>query len=149
MNKEGAELAGEMSGHIFFADGYYGYDDAIFASCRLIQILSHSEKTVSQLLSDLPKTYTTPEIRIDCPDNEKFAIVRQLTEEFKTQYEVIDIDGARVVFEGGWGLLRASNTQPILVLRFEAFTPEGLVEIKSLFCDKLNRFPQLQGGISF
>jgi len=132
MKVEKAELAGEMSGHIFFADRYFGYDDAIYASCRLLEILTRTKKTISELLSDVPQTYSTPEIRVECPDNKKFAIVEQVTEHFRKHYNVIDIDGVRVLFEDGWGLVRASNTQPALVLRFEALSESRLAEIRNL-----------------
>jgi phosphomannomutase/phosphoglucomutase len=132
MKEEKAELAGEMSGHLFFADRYFGYDDAIYASCRLLEILSNSGKTISELLSDVPRTFNTPEIRVDCPDRIKFQVVKEVTRIFRDQYDVIDIDGVRVLFDDGWGLVRASNTQPALVLRFEAMTEERLGEIRSL-----------------
>ena len=127
-----AELAGEMSGHMFFADRYLGYDDAVYAACRLLEILSGSEKTVSALIADVPKTFSTPEIRVDCPDHKKFAVVEKATALFKSLYDVIDIDGVRIVFDDGWGLVRASNTQPALVLRFEALSENRLAEIKHL-----------------
>lgn len=130
MKEVGAELAGEMSGHIFFADRYFGYDDAVYAACRLLEILSSTGKTVGQLLADVPKTYNTPEIRVDCPDRIKFDVVSRVTEYFRQREKVIDIDGVRVLFEGGWGLVRASNTQPALVLRFEALSRERLAEIR-------------------
>ncbi len=132
MKETGAALAGEMSGHIFFADRFFGFDDAVYAGARLLEILSMSEKPLSEYLADLPETFNTPEIRIDCPDEQKFEIVRRLTEEFKQTNEVIDIDGARILFDKGWGLVRSSNTQPILVLRFEAESPQDLAEIQSL-----------------
>ena len=132
MKEENAELAGEMSGHMFFADRYFGYDDATYACCRLLEILADTGKTVSELLSDIPKTYNTPEIRVDCPDNVKFSVVAKLTEIFRKVYDVIDIDGARIVFEDGWGLVRASNTQPALVLRFEALSETRMAEIREL-----------------
>ena len=132
MKIENAELAGEMSGHMFFADRYFGYDDATYASCRLLEILSDTGKTISQLLSDVPKTYNTPEIRVECPDHIKFLVVEKLTKRFRESYDVIDIDGARIVFDDGWGLVRASNTQPALVLRFEALSENRLAEIREL-----------------
>ncbi|HIJ56974.1 MAG TPA: phosphomannomutase/phosphoglucomutase [Deltaproteobacteria bacterium] len=132
MKEEKAELAGEMSGHMFFADRYFGYDDAVYASCRLLEILSNTGKTLSDLLSDVPETFTTPEIRVECPDDKKFALVEKVTEHFRQQNEVIDIDGVRVLFPDGWGLVRASNTQPALVLRFEALSENRLSEIKDL-----------------
>jgi len=132
MKEENALLAGEMSGHLFFADRYFGYDDAIYAAARLIEIVSTSGMGLDELLSDVPQTYTTPEIRIDCPDALKFDIVKQVAEHFRDGYETIDIDGVRVRFEDGWGLVRASNTQPALVMRFEASEEKRLVEIRSL-----------------
>jgi phosphomannomutase/phosphoglucomutase len=126
MKEEGAELAGEMSGHMFFADRYYGYDDALYAACRLIEIVSNSGRSLSELLADVPKTAVTPEIRLDTPDGVKFQIVREVTNHFRSKYEVNDIDGARIRFPQGWGLVRASNTQPALVMRFEAASPELL-----------------------
>ncbi len=132
MKEEKAEMAGEMSGHMFFADRYFGYDDAVYASCRLLEIIAYTGKTISDLLSDVPKTYTTPEIRVECPDDKKFDVVQKVTEYFRERYDVIDIDGARVLFDDGWGLVRASNTQPALVLRFEAMSEERLKEIRDL-----------------
>ena len=132
MKEEKAELAGEMSGHIFFADRYFGFDDATYASCRLLEILTKTGKKISELLSDVPQTFTTPEIRVECPDDKKFAVVQKVTDFFREQYNVIDIDGVRVLFEDGWGLVRASNTQPALVLRFEAISEDRLSEIRNL-----------------
>jgi phosphomannomutase/phosphoglucomutase len=132
MKEEKAALGGEMSGHIFFADRYFGYDDAIYASCRLIELLSKTDKKLSQLLSDVPKTFITPEIRFDCPDEIKFEVVEKVKKVLRKDYPVIDVDGVRVKFEDGWGLVRASNTQPALVLRFEALTQKRLEEIKKL-----------------
>jgi phosphomannomutase/phosphoglucomutase len=132
MKTERALLAGEMSGHMFFADRYFGFDDAIYASCRLLEIMGESGKRVSELLEGIPQTYATPEIRVDCPDNIKFKIVEQAVEHFRQRYPVIDIDGMRVKFPDGWGLLRASNTQPALVLRFESTSQGRLEEIKGM-----------------
>jgi phosphomannomutase/phosphoglucomutase len=137
MKAEDAALAGEMSGHMFFSDRYLGYDDAIYASCRLIEILSRTGAKISELLADVPPTYSTPEIRVDCPDNKKFSLVEKLTREFQKEFNVIDIDGARIVFDDGWGLVRASNTQPALVLRFEALSSERLEEIRHLVESRL------------
>ncbi len=131
MKEEGALLAGEMSGHIFFADRYFGYDDAIYASVRLLEILSQTGQKLSDLLSDVPQTFSTPEIRVDCSDDIKFQVVEKVKNRFAADYEVIDIDGVRVQFDDGWGLVRASNTQPVLVLRFESKTEEGLIAIRS------------------
>jgi phosphomannomutase/phosphoglucomutase len=130
MKETGAALAGEMSGHIFFADRFYGFDDATYAGARVLEILSKTDKTLSQLLADLPKTFSTPELRVDCSDERKFEIVRKIAEEFAETNEVITIDGARILFENGWGLVRASNTQEILVLRFEADSEENLEAIR-------------------
>jgi len=131
MREEKALLAGEVSGHLFFADRYYGYDDALYASARILEVLSNNHTKLSEMLSDLPKSFSTPEIRIDCPDEKKFGVVKQITDYFRKDYAINDIDGVRVQFENGWGLVRASNTQPALVLRFESWTEEGLYSIRS------------------
>ncbi|HVE59812.1 MAG TPA: phosphomannomutase/phosphoglucomutase [Pyrinomonadaceae bacterium] len=130
MKETGAALAGEMSGHIFFADRFYGFDDATYAGARILEILSKTDKKLSELLSDLPETFSTPELRVDCADEKKFAVVERIAEEFSKTNEVITIDGARILFENGWGLVRASNTQAILVLRFEADSEENLARIR-------------------
>lgn len=132
MRETGALLAGEMSGHIFFADRFFGFDDAIYAGARLLEILSNSGKPLSEFLADLPVVSNTPEIRIDCPEEQKFEVIRQLTEDFKRTNRVIDVDGARILFEDGWGLVRASNTQAILVLRFEAKSEKSLKNIQTI-----------------
>jgi phosphomannomutase/phosphoglucomutase len=126
MKESHAELAGEMSGHMFFADRYYGYDDALYAACRLIEIVSKSGKPLSAQLAGLPKMVSTPEIRIDCPDGLKFEVVKRVTDRLRRAHPVVDIDGVRVLFPQGWGLVRASNTQPVLVERFEAANEELL-----------------------
>jgi phosphomannomutase/phosphoglucomutase len=131
MKETGAALAGEMSGHIFFADRFYGFDDATYAAARVVEILSNTDRTLSDLLSDLPKTYSTPELRMPCPDETKFDVVAMIAHEFSKTNKVITIDGARIIFDHGWGLVRPSNTQAILVLRFEADTAEHLDEIRS------------------
>ena len=125
-------LAGEMSGHIFFADRYFGYDDAIYAACRLLEIAARRTEPLSRYLADLPKTFNTPEIRVQCPEDKKFRLVDMVKEELRRDHEIIDVDGVRVVFPDGWGLLRASNTGPILVLRFEAESQKRLKEIRAL-----------------
>jgi len=137
MKEEKAVLGGEMSGHIFFADRYFGYDDAIYASCRLLELLSGTERKLSQLLEDVPKTFITPEIRVDCPDEIKFKVVEKVKEELRKDHPIIDVDGVRAQFGDGWGLVRASNTQPVLVLRFEALSEKRLQEIKKLVEDKV------------
>ncbi|GAG98830.1 unnamed protein product, partial [marine sediment metagenome] len=129
MKEENAPLAGEMSGHIFFADRYHGYDDALYASLRLLEILSEDGK-LSDYAKKVPKYFSTPEIRIETTDEKKFYVVEQLKKYFKESYNVIDIDGVRVDFPDGWGLIRSSNTQPVLVLRFEAKTEKRLEEIR-------------------
>jgi phosphomannomutase/phosphoglucomutase len=130
MKQEGALLAGEMSGHIFFAHRYYGYDDAIYAAARLCELLSRSEQTLAEHVDTLPKMVNTPEIRIPCPDEIKFEVVKRAVERFRRDHEVIDVDGARVKFGDGWGLVRASNTGPVLVCRFEAASTARLGEIR-------------------
>jgi phosphomannomutase/phosphoglucomutase len=136
MKEEGALLAGEMSGHLFFADRYYGYDDAIYASLRLLEILAKDPRSLGEMLSDVPKTYSTPELRVDCPDEVKFDVVAAVRSHFRGEgLPVVDIDGARISFgterEPAWGLVRASNTGPVLVMRFEATTQERLDSIRS------------------
>jgi phosphomannomutase/phosphoglucomutase len=130
MKEEKALLAGEMSGHLFFADRYFGYDDAIYAGCRLLEILSQGTKPLSSFLEGLPKAFATPEIRIPCPEEQKFSLVDRVRGMLSAKYPVIDIDGARVLFPDGWGLIRASNTSPVLVLRFEAKSEESLARIR-------------------
>lgn len=132
MKEEGASLAGEMSGHLFFADRYFGYDDAIYAACRLLEIISKDSRPLSSYLRDLPQAWATPEIRIPCPEEKKFEVVERAKEILKKHHEIIDIDGVRVVFPDGWGLIRASNTSPVLVLRFEAESQQRLSEIRNL-----------------
>ncbi|HEY2733007.1 MAG TPA: phosphomannomutase/phosphoglucomutase [Polyangiales bacterium] len=131
MKEEHALLAGEMSGHVFFADRYYGYDDAIYASLRLIEIIAASDKPLSRLLADVPLTHSTPELRVDCSDELKFDVVQRVLDHYRPTHSVLDVDGARIAFNGGWGLVRASNTQPALVLRFEAASANRLIEIRS------------------
>lgn len=126
MKEEHAELAGEMSGHMFFADRYYGFDDALYAACRLIEIVARSGRPLSAQLAGLPKMVVTPEIRVDCADEIKFEVVKRVTARLRAKHEIVDVDGVRVLFEKGWGLVRASNTQPVLVLRFEAANEELL-----------------------
>jgi phosphomannomutase/phosphoglucomutase len=132
LKREQALLAGEVSGHIFFRHRYLGFDDALYSACRLLEIVSRRPESVSQYLADLPPTFHTPEIRVDCPDEIKFPLAAWVRDELKKTYDVIDVDGARVVFPDGWGLVRASNTGPILVLRFEAQTENRLKEIRDL-----------------
>ena len=133
IKEESCPFGGELSGHIFFADRNYGYDDALYAGLRLVEILARSGKTIPELLEGLPTAYNTPEIRIDTTEAKKWAIVSRLKEIYKedtAEYKVNMIDGVRISFKNGWALARASNTQPVLVLRFEADTQEGLNQIQ-------------------
>ena len=125
-----APLAGEMSGHMFFAEGFYGHDDALYGAARLLRILAASGRSVEEMLSDVPKFVSTPELRVDCPDEIKFDVVARAVAHFRARHDVIDVDGVRVLFGDGWGLIRASNTQPVLVTRYEALTHERLDAIQ-------------------
>ncbi len=125
-----APLAGEMSGHMFFTEGFYGHDDALYGAARLLRIVAASGRSVRELLADVPAYEATPEIRIDCPDDLKFEVVSRAVAHFRAAHDVIDVDGVRVLFGDGWGLIRASNTQPVIVTRFEARTEQRLAEIR-------------------
>jgi phosphomannomutase/phosphoglucomutase len=131
MHEMHAPIAGEMSGHMFFTEGWYGFDDAMYGACRLLRIVADTGLTVKQMMADVPKFVSTPEIRVDCPDEKKFAIVDSAKKHFSAIHRVIDVDGVRVLFGDGWGLIRASNTQPVLVMRFEARTQADLDAIRS------------------
>ena len=130
MRETGALLAGEMSGHLFFADRYYGFDDGIYAAMRLAEIVSAAATPLSRLLADWPTTVSTPEIRMPCPDDIKFRVMDGVRDEFRDRDDMLTVDGVRLNFPDGWGLVRASNTQPALVLRFEAQTAERLEAIR-------------------
>lgn len=130
MKQGGAPVAGEMSGHICFADRFYGFDDAIYAAARLAQLVQESGRSLAELAARIPDYPSTPEVRLDCPEARKFAIVERMVERYRQTHDVIDIDGARVLFDDGWALIRASNTQPVIVVRFEAQTREGLQRIR-------------------
>jgi phosphomannomutase / phosphoglucomutase len=130
MKETNAPIAGEMSGHMFFTEGFYGHDDALYGAARLLRIIADSGHSISELLADVPKYVSTPEIRVDCPEEIKFGVVERAVAHFRASHEVIDVDGVRVLFGDGWGLIRASNTQPVLVLRFEARTEQRLAEIR-------------------
>jgi len=132
MKETGAPIAGEMSGHMFFTEGFYGHDDALYGAARLLRIIADSGHSLAELLADVPKFVSTPEIRIDCAEELKFDIVARAIEHFRARYDVIDVDGVRVQFGDGWGLIRASNTQPVLVMRFEALTAHRLAEIREM-----------------
>ncbi len=141
MKSSGAPLAGEMSGHMFFSEGFYGHDDALYAAGRLLRILADSGRTVRELLSDVPPYVATPEIRIDCADDVKFDIVDRAVRHFASRYQVVGVDGARVLFGDGWGLIRASNTQPVIVARYEARTAVRMTEIR----DEMEAWLRTQG----
>jgi phosphomannomutase/phosphoglucomutase len=130
MKETHAPIAGEMSGHMFFTEGFYGHDDAMYGGARLLKIVADSGTSIDALLADVPKFVSTPEIRVDCEDSEKFAIVDRAVAYFRARYDVIDVDGVRVLFGDGWGLIRASNTQPVLVTRYEALSKERLGAIR-------------------
>lgn len=146
MKQEHAELAGEMSGHMFFADRYYGYDDALYAACRLMEIVADSGKPLSAQMEGLPEMVSTPEIRLDCPDEIKFDVIKTVTAAFSKTHKVVDVDGVRVLFENGWGLARASNTQPVLVLRFEATTKKLLAQYRETVETAVSEARRLAGG---
>lgn len=141
----GAPIGGEMSGHMVLADDYYPFDDAIYASCRILQMVSRSKTPLSKIVSTIPQYYSTPEIRADVADDEtKFEIVKRAVDYFEKNYKVIDVDGVRILFGDGWGLVRASNTQPVIVMRFEARTQERLLEIEHLVKNKLQEFGNIR-----
>jgi phosphomannomutase/phosphoglucomutase len=139
MKEENAVLAGEMSGHMFFADRYFGYDDAVYAAARLVELLTRGPSTLAELVDTLPVLHNTPELRLPCPDEIKFEVVRRAVAHYKALHPVVDVDGARISFPGGWGLVRASNTGPVLVLRCEADTPERLAAIRGEIQDRLRQ----------
>ena len=139
------KLGGEMSGHIFFADDFFGFDDAIYVSARIVQTLSRSDRTLSELKSELPTYYSTPEIRLEAEsDEEKFRIAKEAVTYFTENYDCITVDGVRIKFGDGWGLVRSSNTQPVIVCRFEANTPKRKEEIQSIVMGKLNEIGKLK-----
>lgn len=141
LKAEGGELAGETSGHIFFEDNWYGFDDAIYAACRLLEYVSESGQTLKALVESLPKYYSTPQTRIFAPDHRKFEIIEELKTYFKSKnYEMLTIDGVRLEFADGWGVIRASNTQPALTLRAEATTEEKLAAIKFILEDAMYKY---------
>jgi phosphomannomutase/phosphoglucomutase len=131
MHDTRAPVGGEMSGHMFFTEGFYGFDDALYGAARLLRIIADSGKNIRELLADVPRFVSTPEIRVDCPDDKKFGIVQEAQKCFGSKYKVITVDGVRVLFSDGWGLIRASNTQPVIVMRFEARTKDQLDRIQS------------------
>ena len=147
MSELGCKFGGEMSGHIFFADDYYGYDDALYVGARLLQLLSRTEKSLSELRSDIPVYYSTPEMRMEAKnDEEKFTITKKAIDYFTNNYDCITVDGVRIQFGDGWGLVRSSNTQPVIVCRFEANSVERKNEIMNLVLTKLKEFGDLELG---
>ncbi len=151
MKETGAELAGEMSGHMFFAHRYLGFDDAVYAGARLLELLSRQERTLAELADELPVMVNTPELRVDCPDELKFAVVAGATAALRARADVlsvVDIDGARARFDGGWGLVRASNTQPALVVRCEATDEVRLAELRAIIEDEIARARVAAAGAS-
>ena len=145
MKELNVNFAGEMSGHIFFADNFFGFDDAVYVSLRLAQLLSRTDQTLSELTAEIPVYYSTPEMRLKCSDDEeKFKISRKADEYFTANYDCITVDGVRIKFTDGWGLVRASNTQPVIVCRFEAKTMERMEEIQNEILDKLIEFGEIK-----
>lgn len=148
MKELNVNFAGEMSGHIFFADDFYGFDDAVYVALRLAQLISRGDKELSNYTSDIPVYYSTPELRMECKDDiEKFEIAEKATAYFSDRYDCITLDGVRIKFGDGWGLIRASNTQPVLVCRFEARTQARMEEIQELILGKLAEFGEVEIGI--
>ena len=144
ISESGSPLGGEMSGHMVLAAGYYNIDDAVYASCRILQMLSRTDETLSEMVATIPKYYSTPEIRGEAKDDAtKFEIVEKAVEYFTANYDVIDVDGVRILFGDGWGLVRASNTQPVIVMRFEARTEARLAEIQETVTGKLREFGEI------
>lgn len=141
MRDTGALIAGEFSGHIFFADNYWGFDDAPYTACRLLDLVAQSQNTISEMMADFPVYHSTSEFRFDVTEESKLLIVHAAQEHFMRNHEVINLDGSRILFEDGWGLLRASNTQPAIVARYEAVTEAGLVNIR----EEVESFLESQG----
>jgi phosphomannomutase/phosphoglucomutase len=144
MREDGILLGGEVSGHMFFGENWYGVDDGILASCKILELMARDPRPVSAHFDTLPHYHSTPELKASCPDDKKFAVIAELAAEFKRRYEIIDIDGARILFPDGWGLVRASNTNPYLTLRFEGQTAEAVERMKAELFDALRRYPFVQ-----
>ena len=141
MREDGILLGGEVSGHMFFAENWYGVDDGILASCKFLELVARESKPVSAHFDSLPHLFATPELKAACPDDKKFAVVAALQRDFTQRYETVDIDGVRVIFPDGWGLVRASNTNPYLTLRFEATSRPALEAMQKTVYDALRRYP--------
>ena len=148
MKRSGVPIAGEMSGHMFFREGWFGFDDALYAAARLLGILDRWGLPLARVVDDIPRYVSTPELRVGCDDADKFNVVEEVTRRFKERedVEVIDIDGARVLFEGGWGLARASNTQPVIVLRFEGRDEKVMEKVRAEFVSVLETFDSVDLG---
>ena len=146
MNEIGSLLGGEVSGHLFIGEDYYGFDDAPLVALKTLEIISRSEQSIAQIFSDIPKLVATPEIVLSAPDELKFKMIDEMTASLQGQYEVVTVDGARVLFDSGWGLVRASNTQPAVTLRFEAYTREQISDYMRVFAAQLARYPQIDRG---
>jgi phosphomannomutase/phosphoglucomutase len=147
MKETGAQLAGEMSGHMFFAHRWYGFDDALYAAARLVEIVAKEDAPLSEIMATIPSYPSTPELRVPCPEESKFEVVREITEHFRKTHPIIDVDGVRVDFGDGWGLVRASNTTPLLILRFEADTETRLAEIRGIVETKLAEIMKAVVGV--
>jgi len=143
MNEIGSLLGGEVSGHLFIGEEYYGFDDAPLVALKTLEIISKSDKTIAEIFDEIPKLEATPEIILSAPDNLKFKMIEEMTEVLDVDYEVVTVDGARVLFENGWGLVRASNTQPAVTLRFEAYTREQIVKYMQIFKAQLDKYPEI------
>lgn len=143
MNEIGSLLGGEVSGHLFIGEEYYGFDDAPLVALKTLEIISKSDKTIAEIFDDIPKLEATPEIILSAPDNLKFKMIEEMTEVLEKDYEIVTVDGARVIFENGWGLVRASNTQPAVTLRFEAYTREQISDYMQIFKAQLNNYPEI------
>lgn len=143
MNEIGSPLGGEVSGHIFIGESYFGFDDAPLVALKALEIFAASDKTVAEIFDEIPKLVATPEIILSAPDNVKFSIIDEITATLQKDYEVVTVDGARAIFPNGWGLVRASNTQPAITLRFEAYTREQIVDYMRLFKAELDKHPEI------
>ncbi|NJL56818.1 hypothetical protein HC928_17965 [bacterium] len=143
MNEIGSLLGGEVSGHLFVGENYYGFDDAPLVALKTLEIISHSDKTIAEIFEEVPKLVATPEIILAAPDNVKFSIIEEIGHELAKEYEVVTVDGARAVFDSGWGLVRASNTQPAITLRFEAYTVPQILEYMGRFKALLDKHPEI------
>jgi phosphomannomutase/phosphoglucomutase len=144
MHEIGSPLGGEVSGHLFIGEDYYGFDDAPLVALKALQIFSQTDKSVSELFDEIPKLVATPEIILSAPDNVKFAIIEEITQELSGKYEVVTLDGVRAMFPNGWGVVRASNTQPAVTLRFEAYTAPDLIEYMNIFKALLDKHPEIK-----